>query len=69
MKAHRVGDRIQRRKDVYNVESPLRRGIAIARYSYQSEKFGFYPEMYRVRWDDGTVEEGFLRHGLDKEIP
>ena len=65
---HRIGDRVQRLVDVCDSKSPLRRGTIIERYSYQSDMFGYYPELYRVRWDDGTVEKGFLPHGLHKEV-
>lgn len=28
---------------------------------------GIDPELYKVQWDDGKVQRGFFRHGLDKE--
>ena len=62
-----VGDRVQRPMDVYK-KSPIRHGEVVLRYSITDNR-GLdysqdYPELYAVRWDDGKVEKGFLRHGL-----
>ena len=69
----RIGDRIQRHKDVFNLKSQLRHGIVILRYSIwdngvsHDTYYGDYPELYAVRWDDGSFEKSFLSHGLVKE--
>lgn len=56
----KVGDHVKR---------DLMYGIIIERYTkpkinYSSFSLGPYPELYRVKWDDGTVSGGFLPHGL-----
>lgn len=66
-----VGDRVQRRFDVYDYDSPFQHGAVALRYSITdtgSEYSQGYPEIYAVRWDDGRFEKGFLAHGLDKEV-
>ena len=60
-------DRVQRRSDVFDDSSPLKKGVIRRRYS-NINVFGNYPELYEVLWDSGKIEEGFLPHGLDKEI-
>ncbi len=64
MKFH-VGDRVERLEDVYDQTSLLLHGEVIEVYSYTSQRFGFYPEMYKVKWDNEKIEKGFLPHGLD----
>lgn len=68
--AWNVGDRVQRRLDVYDDSSAVRHGRVALRYSIiniGSEYSQDYPEVYAVQWDDGRFEKGFLAHGLDKE--
>ena len=65
-----VGERVKRRRDVYDQKSPFRHGDVVLRYSatYPSRPdlpAHDYPELYAVQWDDGKFERGFLRHGLD----
>lgn len=61
------GDRIVRPVDVFHPERGVRHGTVIKRYGRRSV-FGWYdPELYRVRFDDGKVESGFFRHGLELE--
>jgi hypothetical protein len=38
-------------------------GRVVIRYSEQQGE-RFYPELYVVEWNDGTLEKGFLWHGL-----
>ena len=68
-----VGDRVQRRLDVYDDSSAVRHGRVALRYSIWDNRpqldtyHGDYPEVYAVQWDGGQFEKGFLAHGLDKE--
>jgi hypothetical protein len=62
----RPGDRVVRPVDVYVLDSPLRHGTVRSRYS-AATKFGDYPELYAVKWDDGAFSYGYLPHGLDPE--
>lgn len=69
------GDRVVRREDVFNPNSPLKRGTITCVYGrhFYCELSGGevmdwnYDEMYDVVWDSGKVEKGFLPHGLDAE--
>lgn len=68
MSKFKVGDRVTRHKDVYNLKSRLMHGTVIKVYSKTNE-FGHYPELYKVQWDkpeDGT-SYGFLPHGIDHD--
>jgi hypothetical protein len=66
MAGYRVSDRVVRPLDVFDPFSPLRRGVVVERYGRRS-MFGWYdPELYAVRWDDGSIERGFFRHGLSR---
>jgi hypothetical protein len=65
--AFQAGDRVQRHVDVYDHRSRLRHGAVVCVYGKRSERFGIYPELYDVQWDDGRVEHGFLPHGLSRE--
>lgn len=62
-----INERVQRLKDVYNQRSEMQHGKIHRVYSYTSERFGYYPEMYDVQWDAGKIEVRFLPHGLNKE--
>ncbi len=64
-----VGDRVQRRLDVFEDESEMRHGEVTRRYSGYSNRFGYYAELYDVRWDDGREQHAFLSHGLEAELP
>lgn len=59
-----LGQRVERPIDVYDARSRVRQGAITARYSDYASRFGPYLELYAVTWDDGTVERGFLPHGL-----
>jgi hypothetical protein len=63
----RVGDRVTRPINVYKSKSPLRHGAVVRVYAKRS-RFGFYAELYAVRWDDNGVERDFLPHGIDPEV-
>lgn len=67
MNKFNVGDRVTRRENVYDSSSNLMRGSVVRVYAIQNTKFGPYPELYEVRWDNGSVKGGYLPHGLDKE--
>lgn len=63
----RIGDRVQRREDVYDQTSPMLRGVVTDVYSRQYAS-GFYPELYEVQWDGRVgTDYGFLPHGLKPE--
>ncbi len=64
MATFRVGDTVMRLTDVYDAKSKMRTGIVLERYSDNQSRFGPYPELYAVRWEDGTEQRGFLPHGL-----
>lgn len=71
MKRFKRGDRVSREIDIYDLTKGLRFGIIIKVYrkpvkQYNSFKLGPYPELYKVLWDDGKTEEGFLPHGLNR---
>lgn len=44
-----------------------KRGIVLERYSDYVSKYGPYPELYAVRWSDGTEHRGYLWHGLSPD--
>lgn len=48
--------------DVFDEHSPMRYGVVLERTSRRS-RFGYYPELYIVRWEDGTEKE-YLPHGV-----
>ena len=58
------GDRVQRKIDVFDDKSPLKYGTVSLRYSKQHKSLSFYPELYRVDWDNGSVGTAYLPHGL-----
>lgn len=60
-----IGARVCRREDVFDRSSNLMTGTVIEGYSDLASRFGPYPELYVVEWDDGIRQRGFLRHGLD----
>jgi len=70
---HSVGDRVCREKDVFKRNSGKKHGVVSRRYSEPRKVIskdvvlGPYPELYEVTWDDGTVEKGFLPHGISAE--
>ena len=66
-----VGDRVTRANDPYHPERGFRRGIVTRRYGRHGGLDGvrwYDPELYEVRFDDGTVGAAFFRHGLDREL-
>lgn len=60
------GDHVCRRADVMNQNSKMRHGMVLSRYSETDSRGHFYPELYKVRWNDGVEQKGYLRHGLEK---
>ena len=63
-----LGARVTRPKDVFAVQSPLMRGEVVDIYSHQHPEFGYYSELYAVRWDgEAEATRGYLPHGLDFE--
>ena len=66
---HNVNDRVKRRVDVFDENSPYKYGTVVKCYSRAIKNYGFvrlgpYPELYDVKWDDGEIEEGYLPHGI-----
>lgn len=67
----KIGDRVRREINIYDPSKGMRYGKVVQCYSKPERKLspgstlGPYPELYEVLWDDGTVERGFLPHGLD----
>ena len=70
MSKFRVGDRVQRRQDVFKDDSPMMHGTVIEVYQKSVHREGgdfHYDELYGVEWDapESRVERGFLPHGLE----
>ena len=73
-----IGDRVQRRANIWDSNSPVfRRGKIVLRYSTMISLYdnrvgdprkGDYPEVYAVLWDSGVCEKGLLPHGLEREV-
>jgi len=61
----KIGDRVTRLSDVFDDKSTRLFG-RISEVYQRRTVFGFYPELYKVIWDDGKEQFGFLPHGLDK---
>ncbi len=64
-----VGDRVTRPYNVFDPKSKLMHGAVAQAYSRKNTRFGDYPELYAVRWDEPDVKEtgnGYLPHGLNK---
>lgn len=64
-----VGNRVTRPYNVHDPKSKLMHGTIVRVYSLQNTRFGDYPELYAVRWDETDVKEsgnGYLPHGLNK---
>lgn len=63
----KVGQRVERPRNVYEPDSPLRAGTVTRRYT----DLPHYDELYEVVWDTENGEPieplfcvGYLRHGL-----
>ena len=68
----KIGDRVTRVNDVHHHERGFRRGVIVNRYGKHGGLDGvrwYDPELYAVQFDDGTISEGFFRHGLNAEDP
>ena len=63
------GDRVTRMVDVFVAARGVRHGIVTRRYGRRSRLGWYDPELYDVRFDDGTIERSFFRHGLEREEP
>lgn len=60
----KIGQRVKRQVNIYDSKSKYKLGTVIECYE-KTSKFGCYPELYKVQWDNGITEGGFLPHGLD----
>ena len=66
----KVNDRVKREIDVFRAGSDYKYGIIIRHYSKPAKRYssgsvlGPYPDLFDVRWDNGTVSKGHLPHGL-----
>ncbi len=66
--AFKVGDRVARYRDVCILEKGVLHGVIVERYAVCNSRFGDYPELYAVKWDDRErVEYGFFAQGLRLE--
>lgn len=66
----KTGDRIVsiEVKDCNQPTGRVIRGTVVQSYAYRSMNGRwFYPEVYRVRWDDGKIEQGILPGALHPE--
>ncbi len=68
---HKINDRVKRRIDVFDENSPYKYGTVIKCYSRAVKKYscdlvlGPYPELYEVEWDEDRIrEKDYLPHGL-----
>jgi hypothetical protein len=66
----KVGDRVTRDERDLQINWSARKtlhGEVIRAYSDYG-MFGFYPELYDVKWDDGSkINKAYLPHGLEPE--
>ena len=60
----KLGQEVQRRKDVYDQNSALMTGIVVRRYEDLNSQFGPYYELYQVLWESSKLSNGYLPHGL-----
>lgn len=68
----KIGDRVIRRADVYDLNSLLLHGEVVACYSQKvsdliTDVELWDEELYAVQWDGGKIQRGFFSHGLDAE--
>lgn len=64
----KIGDRVRRLMDPHKPSLGYKHGNVVECYnSIGRYRTGYYPELYKVRWDCGYVEKGFLPHGLELE--
>jgi len=65
-----VGDRVMRdESDPYvGMSGKVLHGTVTRVYSDYEGKFGPYPELYEVNWDNYKLQRGFLPHGLELEV-
>ena len=62
MDKFKVGDRVKRSLDSWNISKGYKFGEIIQRYSKPG-----YPELYQVLFDNQSEMETFLPHGLEIE--
>lgn len=60
------GQRVSREKDIFKPEGGLKIGVVSRLYASEArhDRRFRYSEMYEVTWADGSVDSGYLRHGL-----
>jgi len=60
------GQRVSREKDILNPNDGLKIGVVTRLYASEArhDRRFRYSEMYEVTWADGSVDSGYLRHGL-----
>ena len=65
---YQIGDRVTRQRTIGVPADGRRAGMITAKYRTQAST-GFQPHwLFDVRWDDsGSVERGYLEHGLERE--
>lgn len=55
----KLNSRVKRQINVFDKNSPYKYGWIIKAYDSPG-----YPNLFDVKWDDDSVEKGFLPHGL-----
>ena len=67
---HKLNDRVKRKIDVFDENSPYKYGTIIKCHSRPIKKYkngyilGPFSELYDVKWDNGEIHEGYLPHGI-----
>lgn len=69
MTKFKVGDRVMRLSDVYDQKSPMMHGVVTEVATNVRKQFGFYNELYSVKWDSGKTHYlAYLPHGLSTDV-
>jgi len=63
----KVGQKVSRPIDVYAKRWKFKLGVITGAYSTWGTRFGDYPELYAVRWDDDTTGRAYFPHGIDAQ--
>jgi hypothetical protein len=63
MPKFQLRDRVRRLENVFDPTSKMRYG-RISRIYSKTSRYGDYPELYDVEWEDGAVGGDFLPYGL-----
>lgn len=73
MTKYQIGDKVRREININDPSKGYKYGKIIKIYSKEATYYPFskitlgpYKELYKVKWDNGIIENGFLPHGIDK---